>query len=46
MTLIQPGSAAPAFALDSHSGDRVESAKFAGEKNLLLVFYPLDFTPT
>ena len=45
MTLIQPGSAAPAFALDSHAGDRVESAQLAG-KNYLLVFYPLDFSPT
>ena len=46
MTIIQPGSKSPSFELDSHKGDRVGSAAFAGKKNLLLVFYPLDFTPT
>jgi len=46
MTIIQPGTQAPAFELESHKGDKVSSAKFAGSKNMLLVFYPLDFTPT
>ena len=46
MTIIQPGSKSPSFELDSHKDDRVSSAAFAGKKNMLLVFYPLDFTPT
>lgn len=44
--MIQPGTKAPEFALDSHQDEKVSSADFAGKKNLLLVFYPLDFTPT
>lgn len=46
MTLIQPGSQAPAFELVDHRGETVKSADLLGTKNFLLVFYPLDFTPT
>jgi peroxiredoxin len=46
MTIIQPGAQAPPFELESHRGETVKSASFNGEKNLLMVFYPLDFTPT
>ena len=47
MTIIQPGADAPAFELDSHDLEsKVKSADFAGSKAMLLVFYPLDFTPT
>ena len=46
MTVIQSGTKAPAFELDSHLGDKVSSADFGGKKNMLIVFYPLDFTPT
>jgi peroxiredoxin len=45
MSIIQPGAAAPAFELDSHLEDGVALSKYSG-KNILLVFYPLDFTPT
>ena len=44
--MIEPGTQAPAFELDSHLDQTVRSADFAGKKNMLLVFYPLDFTPT
>jgi len=44
--MIRPGTKAPAFELDSHLDAKVSSASFAGKKNVLLVFYPLDFTPT
>ena len=44
--MIETGAKAPDFELDSHSGDKVQSSSFAGKKNMLLVFYPLDFTPT
>lgn len=46
MTLIAPGSEAPAFELDSHLDSKVSLADFNGNKNVLMVFYPLDFTPT
>ena len=44
--MIERGADAPAFELPSHQDETVSSASFAGSKNLLLVFYPLDFTPT
>ena len=46
MTIIQAGAQAPEFALDSHQDAKVSSADFAGKKAMMLVFYPLDFTPT
>lgn len=46
MTIIETGAKAPAFELDSHLDTKVSSAELAGKKNALLVFYPLDFTPT
>jgi len=46
MTMIQPGAKAPAFELDSHLDKKVSSSEYAGKKNMLIVFYPLDFTPT
>lgn len=46
MTIIQAGAKAPEFALDSHQDAKVSSADFAGKKAMMLVFYPLDFTPT
>jgi peroxiredoxin len=44
--MITPGSKAPGFSLDSHKGEKISSADLVGKKNQLLVFYPLDFTPT
>jgi peroxiredoxin len=41
--LSQP---APAFELKSHSGETVSLEQFKGQQNVLLVFYPLDFSPT
>lgn len=46
MTLIRPGAQAPDFELESHLDTTVKLSDFQGEKNVLLVFYPLDFTPT
>ena len=46
MSIIAPGAQAPEFELDGHLEDKVKSSDFAGKKNILLVFYPLDFTPT
>jgi peroxiredoxin (alkyl hydroperoxide reductase subunit C) len=46
MSIIQAGAEAPNFELDSHQDSKVSLASFKGKKNVLLVFYPLDFTPT
>jgi len=46
MTIIQPGAKAPDFELDSHLDGKVKLSDFKGEQNVMLVFYPLDFTPT
>jgi len=46
MSIIQPGQEAPDFELDSQDQQRVKLSSFKGSKNVLLVFYPLDFTPT
>jgi peroxiredoxin len=43
--LIEPGTEAPDFTLPDQDGNEVSLADFAGRK-LLLVFYPLDFSPT
>ena len=46
MAIIATGSDAPAFSLESHLDSKVSLSDFAGKKNVMLVFYPLDFTPT
>ena len=40
------GDPAPNFTLGDHFGRRVELASFKGRSHVLLVFYPLDWTPT
>jgi peroxiredoxin len=42
--LIEPGTKAPDFTLRDQDGGEVSLADFAGRK-LVLVFYPLDFSP-
>ncbi len=42
--MIEPGAAAPDFTLPDQDGNDVSLASFRGRK-LMLVFYPLDFTP-
>lgn len=46
MSIIAPGSEAPDFELDSHLDSKVKLSDFRGNKSVMLVFYPLDFTPT
>ena len=46
MALIAAGASAPDFTLDSHLDSSVTLSEFRGKKNVLLVSYPLDFTPT
>lgn len=42
---LKVGDEAPDFELDSTSGQTVRLSDFKGKKNVLLCFYPLDFTP-
>jgi peroxiredoxin len=42
--VIAPGTPAPDFSLPNHAGEQVSLADFRG-RNLVLVFYPLDFSP-
>ncbi len=45
MSLPKIGSKAPAFSLKDENGDKVSLKDFAGEKNVLLYFYPRAMTP-
>lgn len=44
--MIHVGSEAPTFALQSQFGTTFELARYRGRRNVLLLFYPLDWTPT
>lgn len=46
MALIAAGAKAPDFKLESHLDTTVSLSDFSGKQNVLLVSYPLDFTPT
>jgi peroxiredoxin len=39
------GQSAPSFSLKAHTGEDVTLEGFRGQKNVLLIFYPLDFSP-
>jgi mycoredoxin-dependent peroxiredoxin len=40
------GSAAPDFVLKDQNQKEIRLSDFAGKKNIVLVFYPLDWSPT
>jgi peroxiredoxin len=40
------GQPAPPINLKAHTGEDVSLEQFKGQKNVLLIFYPLDFSPT
>ncbi|HKD16516.1 MAG TPA: redoxin domain-containing protein [Thermoanaerobaculia bacterium] len=42
---LKPGDTAPDFTLPSTVGDKVSLSDFRGKKNVILLFYPLDFSP-
>jgi peroxiredoxin len=42
---LAPGDPAPDFTLPSTVGDKVTLSDYRGKKNVLLLFYPLDFSP-
>ena len=45
-TMIAVGKKAPSFSLPDHLGRAITLEQFTGKRNVMLLFYPLDFTPT
>ncbi|MEZ5358368.1 MAG: peroxiredoxin [Candidatus Zixiibacteriota bacterium] len=43
--MLKVGDKAPDFTLPSHLGRTVTLSEFRGKKNVLLAFYPLNWTP-
>ncbi|MCK4849172.1 MAG: redoxin domain-containing protein, partial [Candidatus Heimdallarchaeota archaeon] len=44
-TNLKIGDEAPDFALPSQDGKKIRLSNFRGKKNVMLAFYPQDFTP-
>ena len=44
--MIAVGEKAPGFKLKDQFGREVSLEQFAGKRHVMLLFYPLDFTPT
>jgi len=44
--MIEPGATAPDFKLQDHLGRDVTLSQFRGKRHVMLLFYPLDWTPT
>lgn len=44
--MIAIGEKAPDFTLNDHLGRSVSLSQFAGRRHVMLLFYPLDWTPT
>ena len=46
ISMLEVNSVAPDFTLADHLGRQVSLSSFKGKQHVLLLFYPLDFTPT
>ena len=44
--MIAVGDKAPGFELPDHLSRKLNLGQFAGKRHVMLLFYPLDFTPT
>jgi len=44
--MLKEGSAAPGFELGDQFQRKIKLSKYRDKQHVLLVFYPLDFTPT
>jgi peroxiredoxin len=42
---LQVGERAPDFKLSSTTESKISLSNYRGKKNVLVAFYPLDFTP-
>jgi hypothetical protein len=45
-SMIKDGQAAPEFALQDQFGRTITLEQFRGKCHVMLLFYPLDWTPT
>ncbi len=43
--MLQVGDKAPDFTLPAHNGPKVTLSQYNGQKNVVIAFYPLDWTP-
>jgi peroxiredoxin len=46
VSAVEVGDKAPDFELASTQGGKLKLSSFQGEKNVVIEFYVLDFTPT
>jgi hypothetical protein len=44
--MIKEGTRAPGFKLKDHLGREISLQQFQGKRHVMLLFYPLDWTPT
>lgn len=44
--MIETGTPGPGFELPDHLGRTLGPGTFRGKRHVMLLFYPLDFTPT
>lgn len=44
--MIESGQPAPSFSLKDHFGRSISLEQFRGRRHVMLIFYPLDWTPT
>lgn len=44
--MITTGSPAPDFKLSDHLGRELTLQQFRDQRHVMLLFYPLDYTPT
>ena len=44
--MIETGRTAPSFELSDHLGRTIRADDLRGKCHVMLLFYPLDFTPT
>ena len=44
--MIAEGTSAPDFSLQDQFGREISHSDFRGRQHVLLLFYPLDWTPT
>jgi hypothetical protein len=42
---LEVGQIAPDFCLDSHTGQSVRLSEYRGQRNVVLAFFPLAWTP-
>jgi peroxiredoxin len=45
MATVNVGDTAPDFALPATAQQQISLSQYRGEKNVLLAFYPLDWSP-